>query len=115
LPTIVNRPVSPRKVVVFHATPIGYRTIGGNSVGYSQRFPSSTLPGSSRPVFTPSRPVTPLVTGPAPVPINEPGINQMPVLPVAPRPQPQPVIVLPQIPPRPMPMPVPIPRGTPHR
>jgi hypothetical protein len=115
LPTIVNKPVSPRKVVVFHPTPIGFRSIGGNTIGYSRRLPTSTLPGSTRPGFTPSQPVTPLVTGPAPMPINEPAINPMPVLPIAPRPQPQPVIVLPQIPPRPMPMPMPLPRATPHR
>lgn len=119
LPTIVNRPVSPRKVVAFHPTPIGFRTIGGNAIGYTRRLPT-TLPGSNRPVFvpsrpiTPSQPVTPLVTGPPPVPINGPAVNPMPVMPIAPRPQPPPVIVMPQIPPRPMPMPMPLPKATPH-
>jgi copper amine oxidase-like protein len=118
LPTIVNRPSSPRGVVAFHPTPIAYRPIGGRSIGYMRGAAAGTLPAPVRPVIEPSRPVTPIVNGQPVMPINGPVTVPMPVQPVAPQPLPQPytppVIPLPQMPVRPMPAPVPLPRGTPH-
>jgi len=114
MPSIVNQPKSPRGVVAFHPTPVAYRPVaGGGSVGYSHYMPTTTLPSASRPLVVGPRPVTPVYTGPAPMPINGPVMIPMPVPPVAPRPLPPPTVALPQGPSRPIPAP-PIPKKPPH-
>ena len=115
MPSIVNKPSSPRKVVAFHATPVAYRPVGGGPIGFSRHAPATTLPTPGRPKPIGSRPVAPLITGPAPMPINGPVTVPMPMPPVAPRPLPlPPTVSLPQLPSRPI-VPVPLPKATPHR
>ncbi|HKW44353.1 MAG TPA: copper amine oxidase N-terminal domain-containing protein [Candidatus Eremiobacteraceae bacterium] len=108
IPSIVNRPKSPRGVVVFRPVPIAYRTNTGHPIGYAGRMPITTLPSASRPAIVPARPAAPVIAVPPAMPIRQPVVAR-PIVP-----PPAPPMIWPQIPARPIPPPVPIPKATPH-
>jgi hypothetical protein len=112
MPTIVNKPASPRGVVAFRPAPVAFRPISGRSIGSWRYSPATTMPAPVRPVVVGPRPVAPIVTSPGQMPIYGPVLIPLPVQPVAPRPLPPPTISLPQLPPRPIS--VPMPKATPH-
>ena len=112
MPSIVNKPASPRGVVAFRPAPVAFRPISGRSIGSWRYSPATTMPAPVRPVVVGPRPVAPIVTSPGQMPIYGPVLIPLPVQPVAPRPLPPPTISLPQLPPRPIS--VPMPKATPH-